>query len=87
MEMALYQVIARELSFKGWVTVPDGTTDFDAWLHENGYGRDITLRRGIVREVTPAERRALHAEHDRLKAAGLLPSAAQAITGKLARGR
>lgn len=43
-----------------------------------------TLRRGVIIETTPAERQALQREHDRLKAAGKIPSGATAIIAKLA---
>lgn len=86
MKLALYRIVKRQPVFVQWVPVPDDLRDFDSWLHANGYGPDFTLRRGIIREETPAERRALAAEHDRLKAAGLLPSALETITGRMTRG-
>ena len=85
MEMVLYQIVNRELTNPRRVVVPTGTVDFDSWLKSQGYGKNYTLRRGIVQEMTKAERDALQREHDRLKATGKLPSAASAIASKLTR--
>ena len=81
---ALYRIVNRELQFVETLQI-DMPSDPDAWLATNGYGRDYTLRRGKVIEMTRAERAAIHREHDHLKRAGALPSAYDLIAGKLAR--
>jgi hypothetical protein len=57
--MILYKVENRQLTAPRSIDVPDETRDFDAWLYRRGYGREYTLRRGIVRETTRAEIAAL----------------------------
>ena len=61
--------------------------DQDAWLAAQGYGREFTLRTGIIRETTARESRQWSRDLARLKARGLAPSAATAILGKLASER
>ncbi len=74
MKLELYKVVNRELQHVKSVQVPDDLRDFDKWLVLNGYGRDYTLRRGIVQDISKAEALTLQREHDRLKRAGKLPS-------------
>lgn len=86
MRVVLYQVVNRELVNPKWIDIPDDCRHFDSWLHDNGLGGgSYTIRRGIVQETTPAEAKALRREHDRLKAAGLLPSALEKIIAKVAK--
>lgn len=86
--MELYRIVNRELQHVRALTVEELATagpDWDSWLHANGMGGgEFTLRRGIVRDVTPGERAALERWGRAAKASGLLPSALGAITGKLA---
>ena len=83
MRMILYKIVNRELVEPKAIEVPNGTVDFDSWLHSQDYGKEYTLRRGIVQEMTDAERKAFQREHDRLKAVGKIPSAATAMIAKL----
>lgn len=71
MNMRLYQVVNRNLVDRGNITVPDDLRDHDLWLFQNGYGRDYTLRRGIVDDSFDP---AIHIEAERLKRIGKLPS-------------
>lgn len=57
--------------------------DLDSWLHANGHPREATLRRGVVADVTPAERRAFEQRARALKTSGLLPSALGAIIERI----
>ena len=86
--MQLYRVVNRELVHVRQLDAAEIASlgnDWDSWLSGRGYGRDYTLRRGIVREMTARERAALHREVAALKAQGKLPSAGDAILHKLAR--
>jgi hypothetical protein len=89
--MELYRIVNRELQHVRALTAQELATlgpDLDSWLAANGMGGgEFTLRRGIVREVTPAERAALAQWERTAKASGLLPSALGLIAGKLAAGR
>ncbi len=86
--MELYRIVNRELQHVRPLSAQELATlgpDWDSWLAANGMGGgEFTLRRGIVREVTAQERRALEQWERRAKASGLLPSAFDTIAGKLA---
>jgi hypothetical protein len=89
--MELYRIVNRELQRVRALSAQELATlgpDWDSWLAANGMGGgQFTLRPGVVREVTAAERRALEQWERRAKAAGLLPSALGLIAGKLAADR
>lgn len=85
--MMLYRVVNRALEPVRELTGPETASlgpDSDSWLRARGYGHEFTLRRGIVREVSNGERRAMSIECARLKRQGKVPSAATAILAKLA---
>lgn len=86
--MELYRIVNRELQHVRALSAQELATlgpDLDSWLADNGMGGGaFTLRRGIVREVSAAERRALERWERAAKASGLLPSAFDHIAGKLA---
>ena len=60
MKMVRYEIVDRQLANPVDVDVPDGTKDFDAWLHREGFGGGrFTLRPGRVIPVTAADIAAL----------------------------
>lgn len=80
--MMLYRITNRQLVPVRQLAASERASlgaDWDAWLAAHGYGRDFTLRAGVVREATAREIAALG------RPSAPVPSAATAILAKLAR--
>lgn len=78
--MILYKIINRQLVLQRRLTAAELatlSTDWDSWLKARGFGRDFTLRAGVVREPSRGEIMALGRPSVRV------PSAASLILAKL----
>lgn len=75
MLMQLYKVVNRELVHVKAIEVPDNIKHCDSWLYHEGYSRDYTLRRGMVKPLlSDKQRKALDGYVKSLKMQGKLPS-------------